>query len=129
MPAQPVDLSNCDREPIHIPGSIQPHGCLLACDMEISHVLRHSANSADMLGLASDLNGRTVLELLGADVTHDLRNAVSAAPEANRAAVIAHMQLPAGGYFDIAVHRQNDVAILEFEPSHRRTQPCSSPGR
>lgn len=123
MPAQPVDLSNCDREPIHIPGSIQPHGCLLACDMEISHVLRHSANSADMLGLASDLNGRTVLELLGADVTHDLRNAVSAAPEANRAAVIAHMQLPAGGYFDIAVHRQNDVAILEFEPSHRRTQP------
>ena len=23
-----VDLTNCDREPIHIPGSIQPHGCL-----------------------------------------------------------------------------------------------------
>ena len=26
------DLTNCDREPIHIPGSIQPHGCLLACE-------------------------------------------------------------------------------------------------
>ena len=25
-----VDLSSCDREPIHIPGSIQPHGMLLA---------------------------------------------------------------------------------------------------
>ena len=23
-----VDLTNCDVEPIHIPGSIQPHGCL-----------------------------------------------------------------------------------------------------
>jgi hypothetical protein len=25
----PVDLTNCEREPIHIPGSIQPHGVLL----------------------------------------------------------------------------------------------------
>lgn len=24
----PVDLTNCDKEPIHIPGSIQPHGIL-----------------------------------------------------------------------------------------------------
>ncbi len=32
--AQPfvVDLTNCDREPIHIPGSVQPHGALLAVD-------------------------------------------------------------------------------------------------
>ena len=29
---QTVDLTNCDREPIHIPGSIQPHGALLAVD-------------------------------------------------------------------------------------------------
>ena len=27
-----VSLDNCDREPIHIPGSIQPHGALLAFD-------------------------------------------------------------------------------------------------
>jgi len=26
-----VDLTNCDREPIHVPGAIQPHGVLLAC--------------------------------------------------------------------------------------------------
>ncbi len=25
----PVDLTTCDREPIHIPGAIQPHGLLL----------------------------------------------------------------------------------------------------
>ncbi|MGO4122934.1 hypothetical protein AB4Z01_00980 [Inquilinus sp. YAF38] len=28
------DLSACDREPIHIPGSIQPHGVLLVVDAE-----------------------------------------------------------------------------------------------
>lgn len=27
-----VDLSNCDREPIHIPGKIQPHGVLIGFD-------------------------------------------------------------------------------------------------
>lgn len=31
LPAgEPVDLENCHRETIPIPGSIQPHGCLLA---------------------------------------------------------------------------------------------------
>ena len=24
-----ADLTDCDREPIHIPGTIQPHGVLL----------------------------------------------------------------------------------------------------
>lgn len=36
-----ADLSNCDREPIHIPGKIQPHGVLLALDkksMTVTHV-------------------------------------------------------------------------------------------
>jgi hypothetical protein len=27
-----VDLTGCDREPIHISGAIQPHGVLLAMD-------------------------------------------------------------------------------------------------
>ena len=29
-----ADLTTCDREPIHIPGSIQPHGVLLVVDRE-----------------------------------------------------------------------------------------------
>ncbi len=28
-----VNLSNCDREPIHIPGKMQSHGFMLAVDM------------------------------------------------------------------------------------------------
>jgi hypothetical protein len=31
-PTEPVDLTNCDREPIHVPGAVQPHGVLLALD-------------------------------------------------------------------------------------------------
>ncbi|RZK16936.1 MAG: hypothetical protein EOO43_14000, partial [Flavobacterium sp.] len=29
-----VDLSNCDREPIHIPGRIQSHGFLIVLDID-----------------------------------------------------------------------------------------------
>ena len=28
-----VDLTACDREPIHIPGAIQPHGLMLVVDV------------------------------------------------------------------------------------------------
>ena len=35
IPTDPgVDLTDCDREPIHIPGSIQPHGLLLIADAD-----------------------------------------------------------------------------------------------
>src|SRR5205085_9627314 len=39
-----VDLSNCDREPIHIPGSIQPHGYLLALSAPELRVVHGSQN-------------------------------------------------------------------------------------
>jgi light-regulated signal transduction histidine kinase (bacteriophytochrome) len=48
-----VDLSACDREPIHIPGSIQPHGILLALSPE-RRVVHASANVVDALGVAAD---------------------------------------------------------------------------
>lgn len=118
-----VDLTNCDREPIHIPGSIQPHGCLLACDPGITVVNRYSANANVMLRAEGALKGRHIADLLGDEATHDLRNAIAQAPDPSRPAVIAHLRLPNGDHFDIAVHRQHDGAILEFEPSLRRTQP------
>jgi two-component system, chemotaxis family, sensor kinase Cph1 len=46
-----LDLTICDREPIHIPGTIQPHGVLFvlsASDLRISAV---SANVAEHCGL------------------------------------------------------------------------------
>lgn len=123
QPAQTVDLTNCDREPIHIPGAIQPHGCLLVCDLGLTRVRRFSENAADMLGVDREMAGRALVELLGEETVHDLRNAIAAAPDASRPAVIAYMRLPNGGYFDIAVHRQKGDALIEFEPSLRRTQP------
>ena len=77
QPDQTVDLTNCDREPIHIPGSVQPHGCLIACDARAGQVLRHSRNTAEMLGLSGEINGVPLESLIGYEATHTLRNAVA----------------------------------------------------
>lgn len=42
-----VDLTNCDREPIHIPGSIQPHGFLLALLEPDLTIVQLSVNTGD----------------------------------------------------------------------------------
>jgi light-regulated signal transduction histidine kinase (bacteriophytochrome)/CheY-like chemotaxis protein len=114
---QPVDLTNCDVEPIHIPGSIQPHGALLAFDAGLTQVLRHSANAAAMLGLAGEVNGAAAETLLGGTLTHDLRNALTATGEATRPALLFAQPMPAGGRFDIALHRYLGNVIVEFEPA------------
>ena len=36
-PDEPVDLNNCDLEPIHVPSLIQPHGMLLAARSHAEH--------------------------------------------------------------------------------------------
>ena len=45
----PPDLDACAREPIHIPGSIQPHGVLLVVDPADGRVLQASANASAVL--------------------------------------------------------------------------------
>lgn len=122
MSDQPaVDLSNCDREPIHIPGSIQPHGCLLACDANAAIVLRHSANAPAMLRLPGRINGRPLGELLGEAAAHALRNALATASDAARPALLFGLRLASGGAFDVAVHRVKAAAIVELEPASEGT--------
>ncbi|MBB4006539.1 HWE histidine kinase domain-containing protein [Allorhizobium taibaishanense] len=124
MPAtQTVDLSNCDREPIHIPGSIQPHGWLLACDAEMATVLRHSANAGEMLDRSGDINGMALDKLIGDKATHDLRNALATAPQAARPALLPNVELACGRRFDVSVHRQRANVIIEFEPAWTGRQP------
>lgn len=48
----PVDLNNCAREPIHIPGSIQPHGVLLALDPADLSIVQWSSNAPSWLGIS-----------------------------------------------------------------------------
>jgi light-regulated signal transduction histidine kinase (bacteriophytochrome) len=65
-PGAPVDLSNCEREPIHVPGSIQPRGVLIEVSDPDLVVRRVSENLVDVVGLPwQEALGRPVADLLG----------------------------------------------------------------
>ncbi|SDY37354.1 PAS fold-containing protein [Modestobacter sp. DSM 44400] len=65
-PGTPVDLTNCEREPIHLPGSIQPRGVLLAVSEPDMVVRQVSRNLVDVVGTAwDDALGRPLTEVLG----------------------------------------------------------------
>lgn len=113
--AERVDLTNCDREPIHIPGSIQPHGCLLACDADLAVIRRHSVNTAEMLGVAGNLTGESFEIVLGSRAAHDIRNALAAVNDPSRPALLLSLPVASGRKFDVAAHVHKGVAIVELE--------------
>ena len=55
-----VDLTNCDREPIHIPGKIQDHGFMIALDQNLT-ITHCSDNVVHFLHIeAEKLLGKSV---------------------------------------------------------------------
>ncbi|MCW3061084.1 MAG: multi-sensor signal transduction histidine kinase [Capsulimonas sp.] len=114
-----VDLTNCDREPIHIPGRIQPHGALLAFTapkLSLTHV---SDNTESLFGIpAATLLGTDGSALLGARGVLHLRNCLSSLDPTRMNPVKLMLSTPAGpASFDCIVHRTDQALILEMEPS------------
>ncbi len=62
----PTTLTNCDREPIRIPGQIQPHGILAVLEPTALVILQVSANVEHQLAMSpSVLLGQPLSKLLG----------------------------------------------------------------
>ncbi|MBY3174756.1 GAF domain-containing protein [Rhizobium leguminosarum] len=113
---EPVDLTNCDREPIHQLGSVQPFGFLLAISSDWI-VTRASANLVEFLGVAqADAIGRPVVSLITPEALHAVRNKLTTlrGPDiVERIFGIALM--PDQNRFDLAVHLNEDQVIIEGE--------------
>ena len=68
-----VDLTSCEREAIHIPGAIQPHGALLAVLLDGRLVTHASANLAAILGRSAEaVLGRPLEEAIGKEACRGL---------------------------------------------------------
>ena len=113
-----VDLTNCDREPIHLISAIQPTGFLIAVstDWLISRV---STNAADFLGRSIDaLLGASLRDVLTVEAVHTLRNRLSIMRGEDAVERAFGVQLvDGGGRFDVAVHVSNGEIVMEAEPS------------
>ncbi|WP_402463658.1 SpoIIE family protein phosphatase [Isoptericola aurantiacus] len=72
-PGEAVDLDNCAREPIHVPGRIQPRGALLALRTDDTLVTQCSKNVGAVLGVAPEaVLGRPLAAALGVDAADRL---------------------------------------------------------
>lgn len=112
------DLTQCDREPIEFPGSIQPHGALLALEIETLIVVQAGGETERFFGLAPQaLLGRPVSDWLQAAEVAFLRKA--AHDVSARARPLQAFTLTAAGKHlvaDAMVHLSDHLLVLELEP-------------
>ena len=114
---EPVDLTNCDREPIHVPGAVQPHGVLFACRGPAFTIVQVSDNSEAVIGTPpAGLLGRSMEDVLRADSWQRLVRAGEAGlpREVNPLC----LDLADGRSFDGIVHLSatSGVSVVELEP-------------
>ncbi|MFW5924806.1 MAG: ATP-binding protein [Myxococcota bacterium] len=110
-----VDLTECDREPIHVPGAIQPHGVLLSLREPELVIVQVSDNAQAVLGHGpAELLERPLGDVLEESSVDVVRRA--SASERPR----EHNPLPVRGEgrsYDGILHRHLGATILELEPA------------
>ena len=111
-----ADLSNCELEQIHLPGSIQPHGALLLLREPELLIIRASANAGAFLGIGGGLIGRALADL-GGDLATAIAPHLGDALDAVPIAVRGHVGAPARA-FDLLLHRPpGGGLVIELEPA------------
>lgn len=113
-----VDLTNCDREPIHILGAIQPFGFLLGVTRQWT-VAHASENTQAYLGRPAEaLIGEALPQILDGHAVHEIRGRLQIMRGADAVERVFNLPLLAGGEpFDVAVHYSGDLLVIEAEPS------------
>lgn len=126
----PIDLDNCAREPIHIPGSIQPRGVLAVVREPGFEVRQVSANVGQLLGRPADaVLGRNLSALLGPEQAARVEQTASAFGNLAQRNPVECVIDVAGEdkAFDIILHRDpGGVLLVEIEVAYGE-RPFSFP--
>lgn len=109
-----VDLTNCDREPIHIPNLVQAHGVLIALDDELN-ITQISENCAAHFGKTSqELLNQPLENLTGEEFVAYLETEIL--PQTGEASPLYLNEIKINDkIFEPLAHRFQSILILEFE--------------
>lgn len=107
-----LDLTDCDREPIHIPEAIQPHGLLFV--FKDGQVVREAGRLTTITGRETWL-GHTVDVVLGSGVAERLRRT----PEG----FVGRWRGANGLDYDVVARPNTQGLIIEVEQSSQGAQP------
>lgn len=115
-PDEAIDLTNCDREPIHILGRVQTYGALLAVspDWIVNHA---SVNLKDFIGVeASDAIGMPIRDMITPDAVHEIRSRLQILGSPDSLERIFCMRLThSEELYNIAIHLSGRLIVIEME--------------
>ena len=111
-----VDLTSCDREPIHQLGHIQSFGAMLVVSSD-NFIAHHSANAAEFLELGSLRRGDSLDSILPEQTLEAIRDAAKwlVEPDDTERLFSVATLGSAGDRFDCSIHRTAGLLVLEFE--------------
>jgi chemotaxis family two-component system sensor kinase Cph1 len=114
-----IDLQDCAREPIHIPGSIQPQGFLLVLEPETTEILQASDNTSEYLGLAPEaLLGKRLDQAIGTDAAAAVMRRYSMLTDHISPNYLATIRVGSGtqqGSYHAIAHETEAGIVLEVE--------------
>ena len=112
---------SCEEEAIRIPGEVQPHGCLVACDWATQRITRVSQSCREHLGLDPDrMLGRPIGEVLpGLDPAADRQDRLPA----RKAQTI---RFDNGGEFEFVGRNVGSEWVVELMPRPSRLATSQS---
>lgn len=124
-----ADLTNCERELIHLAGSIQPHGVLLVLSDPSLEILQASENVDEILGEGVDDLLGCPLSRLGGNIAIRLGQVITSLDLAEPKPFLCHTGFEGGRrHFEGTVHRHSGGGIiLELEPISSPLENDDSP--
>ncbi len=114
-PAVAIDLTDCDKEPIRTPGSIQPHGFLLSLSEQLL-VLQATQNLSSLTKVdAQQAIGQPLAQVLGVTCARQIEQCLAGTAVGVRPTFLCNLALESGARFDVLAHAYDQLLILEFE--------------
>lgn len=108
-----VTLTNCEHEPIHIPGKIQPHGFLIGvtADWKIDFC---TDNVADFIAVSyTEALGQNFAAVFGSDAEQQILDYLNT--DKIQDAFPLEIEL-LGKLFQVSIHQSHGIYVLEAEP-------------
>jgi PAS domain S-box-containing protein len=111
-----ADLSNCEREQIQLPGSIQSHGALLVVQEPGDAIIQASANAAAFLQLGNDVLGQR-LEQIPGNLCEKIKPHLGEPLHAIPVAVRCRIGDPGQDYAGLLHRPPEGGLVIELEPA------------
>ncbi|NNM73066.1 histidine kinase dimerization/phosphoacceptor domain -containing protein [Enterovirga aerilata] len=108
-----MDFAECDREPIHIPDAIQPHGMLIVLERGTLSAVQGAGDIEGRLGI-EEWVGRSAGLILGDALAARIART---ADSMGAGGFVGQLRGPSGERLDVSAHQSGEFVCVELEPA------------